>query len=716
MLPVDTRRGAFARATWASLKAIHAYHQFHGAPRDDRIRPIDQLKSIPRASADRVARETSAGRSEHNGPRVTIVIPVHGQWSVTEACLNAIEQTEARWHARTVVVDDASPDDTLEQLRRFHWVSVVALPKNVGYTVACNAGAAGANTDYILMLNNDTEPLPGFLDALVDLADADSSVGIVGSRLIYPDGRLQEAGSIIWADATGWSYGHGKSPDCAEYLHVRDVDYCSGAAILVRTTLFDAVGGYDERYAPAYFEDTDLAFTARAVGLRVVYQPKSVVIHHEGASSGTDPRSGVKRYQEINRPKFQAKWRRELEMQPLPRTLPVRVAARRGPRRSIVYIDAQLLTPARDSGSRRAAELLRILRGMEYEVVFAAEDGDPFSDDADRLRQEGTMVLGNARAIENFVNVEGEWLECIFLARAPVARRWQAWLSKRHPAIPIVFDTVDLHHVREKRQADLAGSARTMQQAKLTEATEMRLVRECAATLVVSDTERQYLHAREPGASVFTVGNIHRPAQGLPGFSERAGLLFVGNFLHLPNVDGLLWFLDEIWPLLHEDIRAVGLEVVGHHPPEAVFRSAATGVIIRGWVPDIEPLLRSARLSIAPLRYGAGVKGKVGEAWSFGLPVVATTIGLEGMIEPGNPACLAGDTPAEFVRAIERTYRDESTWTRASEAGLRLIEERSSPALAAETLRKVLDVVARADGRDRPLAVAAPPAQANPRA
>jgi glycosyltransferase involved in cell wall biosynthesis len=139
-------------------------------------------------------------------------------------------------------------------------------------------------------------------------------------------------------------------------------------------------------------------------------------------------------------------------------------------------------------------------------------------------------------------------------------------------------------------------------------------------------------------------------------------------------------------------------------------------VIIRGWVPDLEPLLRSARLSIAPLRYGAGVKGKVGEAWSFGLPVVGTTIGLEGMIEPGNPAYLAGDTPAEFVCEIERTYRDESTWTRASEAGLRLIEERSSPALAAETLRNVLDVAARADGRDRPLAVAAPPAKASPRA
>ena len=715
LLPVDTRRGALARATWAALKAFRACYQSSGPPPDDQTRPIHELKSIPRSDAGRASKATATGRSGNEGPRVTIVIPVHGQWSVTDACLNALEETEARWRARTVVVDDASPDYTLEHLRRFHWVTVVALPENVGYTVACNAGAADASTDYVLMLNNDTEPLPGFLDALVELADADPSIGIVGSRLIYPDGRLQEAGGIVWSDATGWNYGRGKSPDGAEYLHVRDVDYCSGASILIRTSFFRAVGGYDERYAPAYFEDSDLAFAARASGLRVVYQPKSVVVHHEGASNGTDVASGVKRHQELNRPKFQAKWRRELSEQPLPGTLPLRVAARRGPRRAILYIDQQILTPERDSGSRRATELLRILRGMRYEVAFAAEEGDPFSEDADRLRQEGTMVLGSARSIEAFIDQEGDWLECIFLARAHVARRWQGWLSKHHPAIPIVFDTVDLHHVRERRQAELTGSTRAMQQAHLTEATEMGLLRECTATLVVSEVEREYLLSRAHSAAVFTVGNIHRPARGLPGFSERSGLVFVGNFLHTPNVDGLLWFLDEVWPLLAEDIRAVGLDVVGHYPPKEVLRSAGTGVTIRGWVPDIEPLLRSARVSIAPLRYGAGVKGKVSEAWAFGLPVVGTAIAMEAMLDPESPAYLVGDTPVEFVRQLERTYRDESTWRPASEAGLRLVEERSCPALAAATLKRVLDVAARADGRDRSMVIAAPPAPPDPR-
>jgi O-antigen biosynthesis protein len=701
LLPADTWRGDFARASWSAMKAFRDFYRSHGAPADDRARSILELKSIPRRGPDRTADAATPAPLDDELPRVTIVMPVHGKWHVTEACLHSLRQTEARRRARIVVVDDASPDDTLSHLQRYPWVSVVALPSNVGYTLACNAGAAVADTDYILMLNNDTEPLPGFLDALVGLADADPSIGIVGSRLIYPDGRLQEAGGIVWSDANGWNYGRGESPDCAEYLHVREVDYCSGASILVRTSFFRALGGYDERYAPAYFEDSDLAFAARAKGLRVVYQPKSVVIHHEGASNGTDVASGVKRYQEVNQPKFLEKWRRELTNQPLAGVLPLRVAARRGPRRAILYIDDQILTPERDSGSRRSTELLRVLRGMGYEVIFAAEEGDPFSEDADRIRQEGTMVLGEARAVDEFIEREGAWLDCIFLARAHVAHRWRARLARHHGSIPLVFDTVDLHHVRERRHAELTGLARMMRMAELTEEIEMTLVRECAATLVVSEAEREYLLGRAPAAAVFTVGNIHHRAPDLPGFSERSGLLFVGNFLHTPNVDGLLWFLDHVWPLVAEDIRRAGLDVVGHHVPEEIIRSAGPGVYVRGWVPDIEPLLRSARVSIAPLRYGAGIKGKIGEAWSFGLPAVGTTIAMEAMLEPDSSAYLVGDTPVDFARQLERVYRDESIWRNASEAGLHLIEERASPALAAEQLRIVLEVAGRADRRDR---------------
>ena len=221
-----------------------------------------------------------------------------------------------------ILVDDASPDHAASLVDSVPGVRLIRLSKNVGYLGACNAGAAAARGRHLLLLNNDTEVRPGFLDALVRLLD-DKSVGVVGSKLVYPDGRLQEAGGIIFRDGTGWNYGRGESPSRFEYAFVREVDYCSGASLLVRGELWQSLGGFDERYSPAYYEDVDLCFSAREAGYRVLYQPASVVIHHEGASHGTDTASGTKRYQEINRHKFVDKWHDELAAQQLPHSGPV---------------------------------------------------------------------------------------------------------------------------------------------------------------------------------------------------------------------------------------------------------------------------------------------------------------------------------------------------------------------------------------------------------
>jgi hypothetical protein len=175
----------------------------------------------------------------NNSRRVTILIPVHGQWHWTERCLKALALTEAADLAKVVVIDDASKDDTFANMKRFPWAEVRQAPKNLGFTMACNFGALGVETEFILFLNNDTEPLPGFLNSLLVCADSESDVGIVGSKLIYPDGILQEAGSIIWQDGSGHNYGKYEDADEYKYLMPRNVDYCSGASILVRTDLFE---------------------------------------------------------------------------------------------------------------------------------------------------------------------------------------------------------------------------------------------------------------------------------------------------------------------------------------------------------------------------------------------------------------------------------------------------------------------------------------------
>lgn len=162
--------------------------------------------------------------------------------------------------------------------------------------------------DYLVFLNNDTEVRKGWLKALLDTFENNDDCGAVGCKLVYPDGKLQEAGGIIFSDGSGWNYGRGMDPNDPKFNFVREVDYCSGAALMVRKDLWDQIGGFDDRFAPAYYEDTDLCFEIRRRGYKVYYQPKSVVVHHEGVTAGTDITSGFKRYQLINREKFYEKW------------------------------------------------------------------------------------------------------------------------------------------------------------------------------------------------------------------------------------------------------------------------------------------------------------------------------------------------------------------------------------------------------------------------
>ena len=161
-------------------------------------------------------------------------------------------------------------------------IRLIVNPSNLGYLRSCNTAARVAKGEFLLLLNNDTQVLPDWLDPLLLPFRSRSDVGAVGSKLLYPDGRLQEAGCIVWDDGSGWNFGRLDSPDRPAYNYLREVDYCSAASLLVPRALFNEMGGFDERYAPAYCEDSDLAFRLRERGYKVLYQPRSRIVHHEG--------------------------------------------------------------------------------------------------------------------------------------------------------------------------------------------------------------------------------------------------------------------------------------------------------------------------------------------------------------------------------------------------------------------------------------------------
>jgi GT2 family glycosyltransferase len=245
-------------------------------------------------------------------PDVTVVMLTYNRWDLTRQALSLLaEATEPRYEV--VIVDNASTDGTVDKLGQVRGAQVLRNPRNLGFGPANNQGAAMARGRYLLLLNSDAWVRPGWLAPLVEVAEGDLSVAAVASKLLYPDGRLQEAGSIVWRDARVRNYGDGDLPSRPEYLFRRAVDYASAACLLVRRSAFIAVGGFDPRFAPMYCEDVDLCLSLAAARGRVVYQPRSVVEHVRGASSA----GGVKATQvERNRRLLRARWRRVLDRRP----------------------------------------------------------------------------------------------------------------------------------------------------------------------------------------------------------------------------------------------------------------------------------------------------------------------------------------------------------------------------------------------------------------
>ena len=253
-------------------------------------------------------------KQEH--PKVSIVIPVYNQIHYTYACLLSILEHTRDVSYEILIADDVSTDATARLGDFAEGLAICRNRENQGFLRNCNQAAEKARGEYVMFLNNDTQVTGGWLSSLVGLIESDDSIGMVGSKLVYPDGRLQEAGGIIWSDGSGWNYGRLDDPDKPEYNYVKDVDYISGAAILLPVWLWKQIGGFDTRFAPAYCEDSDLAFEVRRAGYRVVYQPLSKVIHFEGISNGTDVQgTGLKRYQVENSKKLKEKWAAEFALQ-----------------------------------------------------------------------------------------------------------------------------------------------------------------------------------------------------------------------------------------------------------------------------------------------------------------------------------------------------------------------------------------------------------------
>lgn len=624
-------------------------------------------------------------------PDVSIIVPAFGEPLATFTCLKSIHDTIRHDKVEVIVVDDASPEPLAQALASVTGVRFVRADSNGGFIAACNLGASQARGFRLVFLNNDTIVTPGWLDAIARTFERRPDAGLVGAKLVYPDGRLQEAGGIVWRDGSAWNVGRGADPDLPEYNYARRVDYCSGACLAIPRGLFGALGGFDTSYAPAYYEDTDLAFKVRAAGRSVWYQPAAMVVHFEGTTSGTDETSGVKRHQAINRARFAKRWAVELASHRSNGDSPA-LEADRGLRFRLLVIDANMLTPDRDSGSLRMQALLELAGDLGGKATFVADNLEYREPYVSALREAGVEVLARpwVKSVHGLLSRRGREFDVVVLSRHYVAAKHLDTVRRFAPQARVVFDTVDLHFLRNERLAALGEPGSGLRSANRDREQELDLVRRADVTVVVSPVERDLLAGLAPGSRVEVIANIHEPRSRGKAFGERHGIVFIGSFRHPPNADGVLWYAREVLPILRARLPGVATTIVGAEPPASVRALAAPDFAVAGFVADVDPFFEAARVSIAPLRYGAGVKGKVNLAMSYGVPVVATTMAVEGMHLSDGVDVLVADTPEAFADAIVRAYADAALWRRLSQGGVDNVRRHFSRENAKRSLAAVL--------------------------
>ena len=619
-------------------------------------------------------------------PLVSIILPAYNQVAYTYACVRSIiahtnfEETPYE----VILADDVSTDATAQIGKFIRGMVICRNTENQGFLKNCNQAAKKALGEYIFFLNNDTKVTDGWLSSLVSLMERDPRIGMAGSKLIYPDGRLQEAGGIIWSDASGWNYGRLDDPAKPEYNYVKEVDYISGAAIMIRKQLWEEIGGFDERFAPAYCEDSDLAFEVRKHGKLVVYQPQSVVVHFEGVSNGTDVNgTGLKKYQLVNQEKFKEKWKAELREQSKNTGNPNPFAARERSQKKncVLYVDHYVPTWDKDAGSKTTYQYIRMLLEKGWQVKFLGDNflhEEPYSTE---LQQMGVEILYGEtmqRGIWDWIRKNQEYIDIAYLNRPHITIKYIDFL-RNNTNIKCIYYGHDLHFMRLMREYELDGDIRTKREADYWKSIEFSVMSKADMSYYPSELEAEAIHAVDPKIRVKAI-TAYVWENFLSGinqdYAKREGLLFVGGFAHPPNADGILWFAEKIFPKIREQRPDIRLYVAGSKATPEVKalgeKPEESGIEVLGFVSDEElaALYQKTKITVVPLRYGAGVKGKVVEALYNGSVIVTTSVGAEGIPDASKVLATvnekdsdihekAAETEQSFADAVLKLYGDD---------------------------------------------------------
>ena len=404
----------------------------------------------------------------------------------------------------------------------------------------------------------------------------------------------------------------------------------------------------------------------RELGYRTVYTPLSRVVHFEGGSNGTDVSVGIKRHQEINRPTFRHRWMQACAGHGREGMDIDWVKDRGVPLRALV-IDAQTPTPDHDAGSYAAVQEKRLLQALGFKCTFVPQDLQWAGRYTQALQRMGVECL-HAPYVASVAQVlaeRGREFDLVYITRYHVAQAQLTAVREFAPQARVVLMNADLHFLRELRGALAAGDAKALEAARQTRSDELAVMSKVDLVLTYTAVEEAVIQSHNLDATV--VGRcpwVSSVADAVAPWAQRTGIAFLGGFAHSPNQEAVEWFLRHVWAALRAVLPDVQLHIYGSNAPPslAALVSRHEGVILQGWVPQVATAYGAHRVFIAPLQSGAGIKGKVIGALAHGVPSVLSPVAAEGIAVAGGIDAMLADTPAQWVEAVVRIYRDEAAW------------------------------------------------------
>lgn len=604
-------------------------------------------------------------------PKVSVIIPVHNKVELTHRCIASLILSHTKCTYEVIIADDASTEDcALKEI--FTNAVIIRNKTNLGFLLTCNKAATTAKGEFLVFLNNDTEVMSGWLDELLSVFERYDRVGIAGSKLLFPDGHLQDAGGLVWDNGTPWNTGRNANAQDPEWNYVRQTDYLTGAAMMILREVWSEVGGFSEEFAPCYYEDTDIAFKVRDAGYRTFYVPHSGVIHIEGQSHGVDDSVGFKRFQRINAPKFGSKWSDAFATNG---SLGIDLWKQkdRGIRFRALVIDYCTPEPDKNAGAYAAVQEIKLLQAHGFKVTFIPENLAYFGMYTHDLQKVGVecMHVPFVFSVEELLQKRGHEFDLIFITRYHVAEKYIDVIRK-YTSAKILFNNADLHFLRELRRALAAKTVDTTPILEMRDK-ELALMRKVDAILSYNETEHAVIASHN-----FRSDNIFKCPWVLTGsghmtpFEKRKDLAFLGGFNHLPNIEAVEFFGETIMPPLLKKMKSAILHVYGSNPPSILKSLESDHLVLEGYVETLDQVFETCRVFVVPLLSGAGIKGKVLEAMSWGVPMVLTQVAAEATGLVHNHSALIVESPEEWVEAITQLYQDKSLWMKLSKNSLEL--------------------------------------------